>query len=326
MALVGPNGSGKSTAVDLLAGLLRPYSGRAVVGDRVLFEVAAGRGPVLAPHRRRIALLAQATTLFGNLDVRDNVAFGPRRRGMDRRAARARAMDWLEAVGLAQVARAHARSLSGGQARRVALARALAADPELLLLDEPLAALDTAAAADMRHLLREHLAGRSCLLVTHDLLDVALLADQVAVLEGGRVVESGAAEQLLHRPQSPFAAELFGWNLLPGRACDPDKIRTDEGWVVAGVPESDWQLGGRAAAVFRPADVALHEQSPTGSPRNVWPMTVQRMEPLGPLVRIRGDAIAADVTPAAVAELGLQPGQQVYASVKAAAVALYRTR
>ena len=267
MALVGPNGSGsrpRLTCSQDCCGHTPPRGG----GDRVLFEVAAGRGPVLALHRRRIALLAQATTLFGNLDVRDNVAFGPRRRGMDRRAARARAMDWLEAVGRRRsrvrmrdpspvVRPAGWRWRGTGRRPRAAAARRAAGGAGY------------GCAADMRHLLREHLC-RPLLPAGHARPARRCAAGRSGGGAGGRPGGGVRRRRATVAPSAePLRRRTLRVESAARRACDPDKIRTDEGWVVAGVPESDWQLGGRAAAVFRPADVALHEQSPTGSPRNV---------------------------------------------------------
>ncbi|MEL4358569.1 ATP-binding cassette domain-containing protein, partial [Luteococcus sp. H101] len=212
-ALVGPNGAGKSTLVQLVAGQLRPGAGRVEIDGRLV----SGEGLHLPTHRRPIALLQQRPLLFGHLDVLGNVAFGPRARGASRRAARQRAWAELEAVGAEQFAGRRPASLSGGQAQRVALARALATDPSVLLLDEPFAALDVAAAAAMRRVLARRLSGSvrpTTLLVTHDPLDLWALADHLVCLEAGRVAAEGPVAEVLGRPSTGFLAELSGTNLL----------------------------------------------------------------------------------------------------------------
>ena len=174
----------------------------------------------VAPHRRRIALLAQEPLLFPHLSVLDNVAFGPRSAGAGRSESRGRAREWLEEVGIGDLADRRPAQLSGGQAQRAAVARALAAEPDLLLLDEPMAALDVAVTPALRQTLRRVLAERTCVVVTHDVLDALLLADRVLVLEGGRVVEQGPTREVLTRPRSAFAARLAGLNLVVGTWSD----------------------------------------------------------------------------------------------------------
>lgn len=211
VALLGPNGTGKSTIADAIAGLLRPDAGRITVDGTELF----GPGRWVPPHRRPVALLGQSARLFPHLSVRANVAFAPRSAGMSRRTANAAADRWLAAVGATAFAGRRPDELSGGQAQRVALARALAAEPSVLLLDEPLSALDVSARSTMRTLLREVLGDLTCVLVTHDATDVVALADEAAVLDGGRIVERKPAADLLLSPTTPFAARLAGMNLLP---------------------------------------------------------------------------------------------------------------
>ncbi|ERG69240.1 ABC transporter ATP-binding protein [Segniliparus rugosus] len=216
-ALIGPNGAGKSSLLGMVAGFVRPDRGQVRVGDR---EVAG-----LPLWRRRVALLAQRAVLFEHLDVLDNVAFAPRAAGRGTARSRAAARDWLERVGAGELARRRARELSGGQAQRVALAQALAAEPDVLLLDEPFAALDVPAAAELRALLRRLVAGRTCLLVTHDYADVATLADSVVVLESGRVAQTARPEELAERPATEFAARLVGLNRV-GDALFPPSAAT----------------------------------------------------------------------------------------------------
>lgn len=319
VAVLGPNGAGKSTTLDVLGGLLRPDAGRVVLDG----EELTGDGRWVAPHARRTALLAQDPLLFPHLSVLENVAFGPRSRGAGRAAARATARQWLAEVDATALADRKPAQLSGGQAQRIAVARALAADPRLLLLDEPMAALDVAVAPALRQLLRTVLADRTAVVVTHHVLDALLLADRVVVLEEGRVVEQGPAGVVLSRPRSAFAARFAGLNLVSGVAT-ADGVRRPDGFVLHGTPgDPPPGHGSAAVAVFRPSSVAVHREPPGGSPRNVLAVRVDELEPLGDLVRVRAGELAADVTVAAVAELGLAPGQEVSFVVKATEVDLY---
>ncbi|WP_340540195.1 sulfate/molybdate ABC transporter ATP-binding protein [Nocardioides sp. GXZ039] len=321
VALLGPNGAGKSTALAVIAGLLRPDAGRVVLDGRTLADSAAGID--LPPHRRGVALLAQDPLLFPHLSVRDNVAFGPRSGGAGRAAARSRAEGWLARVDVGDLADRRPAQVSGGQAQRVAIARALAASPHLLLLDEPMAALDVDVRPALRHTLSEVLAERTAVVVTHDVLDALLLADRIVVVEDGAVVEEGASAEVLARPRSAFAARLAGLNLLAGR-WESGAVRLDGGGVVQGLPVGPAPTGGAPVlAVFRPTAVALYRDPPHGSPRNALTETVTRIEPRGDLIRIRSATLSADVTASAAAELSLVPGDLVTFSVKATEVSVY---
>jgi molybdate transport system ATP-binding protein len=338
VAVLGPNGAGKSTVLGLLAGLLRPDRGYVELNGRVLTDTVAGRH--VPPHGRGIGLLAQEPLLFPHLTVRSNVAFGPRCIGSRRRAAHAAAEHWLSEVDAVALADRHPAQLSGGQAQRIALARALAVQPQLLLLDEPLAALDVDAAPALRGLLRRVLRDgsgrRGALLVTHDPLDALTLADRVLVLGEGAVVEQGPTRQVLGTPRSAFAARIAGLDLVSGVAC-AQGLRTTDGTVLAGtVPAGhpvDVAEGEPVVAVFTPAAVAVHRIRPHGSPRNAFPVRVVGLEPRGDLVRLRAaameggppwvDGLVADVTPAAVADLGLEPGMPAWFAVKAAEIAIH---
>ncbi|MGH3753612.1 MAG: sulfate/molybdate ABC transporter ATP-binding protein [Pseudonocardiaceae bacterium] len=322
VAVLGRNGSGKSTLLAAVAGHLRPDTGRIVLDGRVLTDTTAG--VQLAPHRRRIGLLAQEPLLFPHLSVLDNVAFGPRAAGARRPQARAAALRCLTEVDAAQFAQRRPRRLSGGQAQRIALARALASDPDLLLLDEPLSAVDVEFAPALRSLLRSVLADRLAVIVTHQVIDALVLADRVVVLDGGRVVEQGPTRAVLTRPRSAFGARLAGLNLVSGTAT-AEGLRADDGTELTGVTEST-TVGAAAVAVFAPAAVAVYLDPPKGSPRNVISDRVAALEPNGTLVRVRGAAgLAADITPVAAVELGLHTGAGVWFVVKAAEVAVYPT-
>jgi molybdate transport system ATP-binding protein len=329
VAVLGANGAGKSTLLALVAGLLRPDSGRITLDGRTLVDVE--RRTWTAPHQRGLVLLAQEALLFPHLTVAANVAFGPRSRGLGARVAAERATQWLTAVDAVDLADRRPSQLSGGQAQRVAIARALAADPALLLLDEPMAALDVAVAPALRILLRSVLrgTGRTALLVTHDILDALSLADRVVVMEDGRIVEDGPARSVLTRPRSAFAARIAGVNLIGGRA-EQDGLRTRSGRYVAGLVDRGCDLGAAAVAVFRPNAVAVHLGPSTGSPRNAFAVTVTELEPRGDVIRVHAVDVAdasstllADVTAAAVADLDLLPGLDVRFVVKATEISVY---
>ncbi|MEI8080215.1 MAG: ATP-binding cassette domain-containing protein [Actinomycetes bacterium] len=325
LALLGPNGSGKSSLLGILSGLVMVDAGRAELNGRTLFAVGADaeRRLWLPPHKRRIALLAQEPLLFPHLSVADNVAFGPASQGRSKAEAREIARHWLDEVDAAELAERKPRQLSGGQAQRVALARALATTPDLLLLDEPLAALDVEMAASMRQTLRRVLAEQTVIIVTHEILDTILLADRIAVLEAGQVVETGLTAAVMRHPRSPFAAGICGLNVLAGSTVDPYALATADGWIIHGEPDVPLLIGERAIAAFRPSAVSVHRDRPTGSARNVFCGAVTALEPLTHLIRVRIGDLSADITPASVAELNLSLGAVVHFAVKAAEVALY---
>jgi molybdate transport system ATP-binding protein len=332
VALLGANGAGKSTLLSLIAGLLRPDSGRITLDDHVLVDVE--RQVWVPPHRRAVVLLAQQALLFPHLSAIVNVAFGPRSKGSSRNAAKAEAARWLEAVDAGEFADRRPAQLSGGQAQRIAIARALAADPAVLLLDEPMAALDVAVAPALRQLLRKVLrdTGRTALLVTHDLIDAMSLADRVVVLDGGRIVEDGSTRTVLTEPRSPFAARIAGVDLIAGTA-DEHGLVTADGVKIQGMRDPTCVPGEHAVAVFSPAAVAVHLGSPTGSPRNHFLVTIGEIEPRGELIRLHATDIAggtggliADITAASAADLELVPGKQVHYAVKATEVQIYPAR
>ncbi len=329
IALLGPNGAGKSTVLAALAGTLRPDGGRAELDGAVLYDLTAGATRWTEPWRRGIALLAQDPLLFPHLSVLDNVAFAPRSRGATTAAARTAARRWLTEVGAEQFADRRPDQLSGGQAQRVSIARALAAEPRLLLLDEPMAALDVGAAPLLRRVLRRVLADRAAIIVTHDLLDAVLLTHRVVVLDQGRVVESGVTSDVLQHPRTAFTARLAGLNLVAGRRVG-DGVADDAGRVISGVAaaEADASDGEPAVAVFSPVAVGVYTEEPHGSPRNTRPVVITELEPREQQVRLRaedagGATLMADVTTQAVRDLDLYPGRAVFFSVKATAVTIH---
>jgi molybdate transport system ATP-binding protein len=328
LAVLGPNGAGKSTLLSILAGTVRPDRGRGELDGDLLFDVDGRRGRWQPPHARRIALLAQDPLLFPNLTVLDNVAFGPRAARIPRAAAHETARRWLQEVDATALADRKPAQLSGGQAQRVAVARAVAADPRLLLLDEPLAALDVTAAPLLRRVLRDVLADRSVIVVTHDVLDAVLLSNRVIVLDGGRVVESGPTADVLRHPTSSFTARLAGLNLITGTADSGGLHPARGGPPVDGVARTPLEPGEPATAVFSPTAVSVYLDVPRGSPRNVFAVAIVELEPRGDQIRVRattasGESLTADVTAAAVGELDLYPGRTAFYTVKATAVVLY---
>ena len=320
VAILGPNGAGKSTVLAAVAGVVRPDAGRATLGDDVLFDIAAGNWQ--PAYARGTALLAQDPLLFPHLDVVDNVAFGPRSAGRTRARSRATARTWLAEVDAAGLAGRKPSELSGGQAQRIAVARALAAEPRLLLLDEPMAALDITVVPAMRQVLKSVLVGRSAIIVTHDVLDALLLADRVVVMECGRIVEEGPTKEVLERPRSAFGAGIAGLNLMRGRSVG-GAVRTSSGSSVSGLSDEPLPDGTDAVAVFNPSAVGVYVEPPAGSPRNVFASTIRELEPRGAQVRVRTDELSADVTLPVVAELELAPGKRVYLVVKASEVTIY---
>jgi len=319
VALLGPNGAGKTTLLRVLAGL-QPFDAGHVVLDGAVLDDGAVHVP---PEARPIGMVFQDYLLFPHLSALENVAFGLRSRGVARAEARRRAGGWLERVGLGEHTGSRPRALSGGQAQRVALARALATEPRLLLLDEPLAALDASTRLETRRELRRQLAGYEGvrLVVTHAPLEAMALAERLVVMEQGKVVQAGTSQEISRRPRSRYVADLVGVNLLRGWA--------EGNRVVVGPAASLAVPGagrGEVFAVVHPRAVALHRQAPEGTPRNVWQGTADELDLEGERVRVRVGGpipIVAEVTPAAVADLALADGGAVWVSVKATEITVY---
>lgn len=325
VAILGPNGAGKSSVLAAIAGLIRPDSGFATLDGTTLFDINRPGSPTAwrPAHDRGTALLAQDPLLFPHLSVLDNVAFGPRSTGSSRHTSRDAARRWLEEVDAIEFAKRKPAQLSGGQAQRIAVARALAADPRLLLLDEPMSALDVAVVPPLRQMLRRVLKDRSAIIVTHDVLDALLLADRVIVIEDGHVVEDGPTQEVLGRPRSPFAAQIAGLNMVSG-VTSGHSVRADDGLCVEGIASDEIADGDTAVAVFSPSAVAVHLTPPGGSPRNVIEATITEIEPMGDRMRIRTRQLNADITAPSVAALDLVPGTKVLLVVKASEVSIYR--
>ena len=350
VALIGPNGSGKSTVCSVVAGLLDAEDGRVVLGGRVL----DGAGEFVRAGRRQVALLSQDPGVFTHMSVLGNVVFALRCQGVSRGEAVTRARAELAAVGAEHLASRSGGALSGGQAARVALARALATGPRLLVLDEPMSALDVTARQEMRRLVSRRCAeeGLTLLLVTHDVLDLTALAEDVVVLDRGRVVEQGPTARVLSAPRSDFVARLTGTSVLTGVVdgeSEAPGLRLPSGRVVHGRPQENAAEGGvgeqgdrddrneglrpgaPGVALVPPDAVALYRRTPHGSPRNVLTGRVTGLERSGALVSVRleleeGQHLSAAVTAGAVAELGITEGQKILCAIKAVQVRIVARR
>ena len=322
VAILGPNGAGKSTLLNIIAGLLRPQSGQSELNGRSLFDLDDGGANHWMPsHRRGVSMLAQEADLFPHLTVLENVAFGARSSGMRRAAAHDLARHWLAEVDGLEFAARKPGELSGGQAQRIAVARALASDPALLLLDEPMAALDISVAPALRRTLMRVLRERSAILVTHDILDALTLADRVYVLADGAIVEHGPTRDILDHPRTAFTAGLAALNLLTG-VRTASGMRTDSGIEIVSTSPSDAVVGSRVAATIRPTSVlaSLEHADPAA---NRIRGTVIDLEPRGDIIRVRSEAISADLTPTAVADAGISAGTTIFFTFDSGAVTIY---
>ncbi|MCA6095241.1 ABC transporter ATP-binding protein, partial [Streptomyces sp. SCA3-4] len=321
IAVVGPNGAGKTTLLRALLGLTTRAEARPLhLGEEDTASVPT--------HHRRIAWVPQDNALFPHLSALANTAYGLRAQGTPKKAAHREAREWLDRLGVGHLAHRRPARLSGGQAQRVALARALASRPRLLLLDEPLAALDQSTRAHVRRTLRTHLAGFPgvCLIVTHDPVEAVALADRVLVLEDGRTVQYATPAELTRHPRSPWAARMLGHNAWPGRATEDGTILLDDGARLrtAEAPAAATTGLATGLAVVPPEAVALHTAEPTaGSPRNAWPGTVHELTAQGGRLRVlvAGEPdVVAEITPEAAAALELKEGTRVWVTVKATEV------
>ncbi|MFB6627631.1 ABC transporter permease [Streptomyces sp. NPDC056374] len=313
IAVVGPNGAGKTTLLRALLGLTpRAHADLRLGGEDVT---------ALPPHRRHVAWVPQDGALFPHMSALANTAYGLRAQGVARAEARREARTWLDRLGVGPLAHRRPTQLSGGQAQRVALARALAARPRLLVLDEPLAALDQTTRAHVRHTLRTHLAGFGgvCLIVTHDPVEAVSLADRVLVLDEGRALQDATPVEVTRHPRSPWVARMLGRNAWPGTATPEGLALSGGGTLVATDPPP---AGTPALAIVAPEAVSVHRERPEGSPRNVWPGTVREITASGSRLRVlitsdRAPDLVAEITPQSAAELGLADGVRVWTSVKA---------
>lgn len=310
LAVMGPSGAGKSTVLAALAGLEALTGGEVRVGERIVDRAAAPRVH-LPPMARGIVLLGQDPHLFPHLSARENVAFGPRATGTPRTAARADADEWLARVGLPGAGSRRPAELSGGEQQRVAVARALAASPRVVLLDEPLVALDPDTAGGIRAMLRAELAGRTVVAVTHDAIDAVALADRLLVIEAGGVTQSGAVREVLAEPATGFVASIAGLNRVVGTA--REGVWEREGVRLRPVAPIDAADGSPVAAVFAPGAVRLGAAGAAEPPENAWRARIDRLEPTPAGVRVRTPWCAVDVP--LLDAVDLAEGAQVRLSV-----------
>ena len=328
LVLVGESGSGKTTLLRLVAGLLAPDRGRITLGSRALADTSAG--VCLPPQDRRVGYVAQDYALFPHLTARENVEFGPRARGAG--AVSRRAAEALAQVGAADLAHRRPHELSGGQQQRVALARALVLEPEVLLLDEPLSALDPRSRRQVRAELSRLLAALACptVFVTHEGSEALVFGERIAVMEAGRVTQCGGRDDLLHRPRTRYVAEFIGTNLFEARVTRRDPsglthLAAGAGEIAAAECEHD----GPVFAVVDPREIALAAEAPGGSPQNVLRgevVDVQPEPPRGDRVRVgvaTNPPLVAELTRAAADGLALAPGRVVWASFKATGVRVF---
>ena len=312
VALLGPNGAGKSTTLRTIAGLHALTSGVISIDG----EIVDDAGPTFIPTQKRgIGMVFQDYVLFPHLTVRENIAFSPHARNVD---------SWIERMNLVDVADRKPAKISGGQAQRCALARALATDPRALLLDEPLAALDAGTRMVVRAELRDHLTSGSfaSVLVTHDPLDALVLADHLIVLEHGTITQSGSTKVVASTPRTEYVASLMGVTLLRGTAAQGVFKASDGGQLVSAATH----VSGEAIALVRPESISLHRTQPEGSPRNVFEVVVTEMTASLDRVRITvvgPPTLVATVTASAVAELELRVGSRVWLSLKATDVEMH---
>ena len=325
--LVGESGSGKTTLLRLIAGLMQPDSGRIEVDGEAWFDSHSHTARPVA--ERAVGYVSQDYALFPHLSAADNVAFGLRAQGVAAGATGTRVTAALERLGIGALARRRPHELSGGQQQRVAIARALVLEPRLLLLDEPLSALDVQTRRAIRSELRLLLAELSCttLYVTHSPAEALAFGEQIAVLEAGRVSQCGSRDDLMRRPRSTYVAEFLGLNffrgsLATGAAADAGAIALPHGVLIPAA------LGttGDVAVVLHPHEITLTREKPVGSARNVFAGRIEELvpePPSGELVRVSlatTPPLIAEVTRKSVEELGLEPGMQVFASFKASGV------
>lgn len=320
IGILGPNGGGKTSTVLALAGVLALHEGHVRVGGDVWDD---GRRR-LAPEQRRVGLMLADSLLFPHLRAVDNVAFGPRSRGVPRHRARERARTELERVGLADRGSARPSELSSGQQARVALARALATDPALLLLDEPLAALDPETRARTRSDLAARLTAYDgvTVLVTHDPLDALTLADHLVFVEDGHVTQTGTPAEVLSEPRSAYVGTVVGLNVYAGQGDSHGHVHTADGGLIVTTSRTE----GSVWATVPPSAVSLHRHQPEGSPRNAWRLRIAAVTMQGQSARVGlvGDVpLTAEVTLESVTALGLQVGHEVWAAVKATEVRTY---
>jgi len=323
LAILGPNGAGKTTILHALAGLLPLSEGHVRVGAASWSD----QHHHLPSEARHAGLLAADHLLFPHLTARRNVTFGPLARGASKAAANERALAELNALGVGGLADRRPRQVSHGQAQRIALARALATDPVVLLLDEPLSALDPSSRPTVRAALASRLTAYDgvTIIVTHGPLDALTLADRLVFMEAGRIVQEGSPREIVEHPRNRYVAAVAGLNLYAGMATDGERVTLAEHGSAA-IVASEHDHRGPTWVAFAPSAVALHAQAPSGSARNTWELTITSIELVGQTARVRCAGtidLVAEITAGSLTTMRLQPGTNVWASLKAAEVRAY---
>jgi len=324
VVLLGPSGCGKSTTLNIIAGLTEPSAGKVLFGE----EDVTG----LSPHQRNIAMVFQSSLLYPHLTARQNIFMSLKRSEPSRAAIERRIAEVAAIVDIDRLLDKLPSQLSGGERQRVALARALAGTPRVLILDEPLSAVDVSARAELRSLLRRTLRDFDGprLLVTHDPVEAMTLADRVLVLEDGRITQTGTPDEIRDAPRTRYAADLVGMNLFAGRLMPLEAgagvLETADGVVTVPWPEGvAVEPIDDVLATLAPADVALHAARPEGSARNVVEGVVEEVAILGDRARVRlngSPRLVAEITTGSVARMAIRTGDAVWASFKAVEIHL----
>ncbi len=328
LVIIGPSGCGKTTTLNIIAGLVEPDEGRVRLGEQLLCDTASRAS--LPTEKRHVGYVFQDFALFPHMTVYENVAYGLRSRKRSKAEIPSKVNEALILLGIGHLRDRRPGNLSGGERQRVALARAIACDAEILLLDEPLGSLDAQTRNHVRGELRRMLqvVGRIAIMVTHDYVDALTFGDQICVLDRGRVLQTGARNQLLHHPKSQFVANLTGVNFFEGMIKESGPELT-EIWIGDSCLHAacDEKEAGPTMVAFFPSDVTISKQPPASSARNVFQSQIKEIIHMGDKVRISLNGsmpMCAEITAEALEQLGAVEGDTVYASLKATAVKTYR--
>jgi molybdenum ABC transporter ATP-binding protein len=329
LVIIGPSGCGKTTTLNVVAGLVEPDEGRVALPDQVLSDSAAGLS--VPTEKRSIGYVFQDFALFPHMSVAENVAYGLRARRRPKNEIQQKVGGALDLLGIAHLRQQRPGQLSGGERQRVAVARAIACDAEILLLDEPLGSLDAQTRNRLRGELQRmlRLIGRIAIMVTHDYIDALTFGDQICVMDKGRMLQIGSREELLRHPKSRFVADLTGVNFFEGQVSDsPDdglaRIWVGDSCLYASCGAQE--MGGTLVTFF-PSEVSISRDKPSGSPRNVFRSEVKEIVHMGDKVRVSLNGalqMCAEISANALDELALHEGDSVYASLKATAIKTYR--
>jgi len=327
LVVIGPSGCGKTTTLNIISGLIKPAHGRVVLEDRCLFDSEAKID--VSVEKRNIGYVFQDYALFPHLTVEKNICYGLDCRGVGKKETAAKVAETLEMVGLTRLAQRRPPQLSGGEKQRVALARAIAMDSPILLLDEPLGALDAQTRQNVRGELRSLLqrVHRMTLMVTHDAVDALTFGDKICVLDKGQIVQLGDKHELLAQPRTPFVANLVGANFFNGTISSQKShglaaIHVGESVLHAATDEM-----GDILISFYPSDVTLSLHPPATSAVNVFESRVKEIVHMGDRARVGLNSalpFTAEISAAALEAMDLKEGSHVYASLKATAIKTYR--